>query len=104
MNAQHTPAPWHVEWSMRDGGEAHTIVDNRDMLGLSVIATVHFHDDTEGETKANARLIAAAPELLEALNLALEYWRHRQQRYKNRSPVWVQAARAAIAKATGEQV
>ena len=44
-----------------------------------------------------------APELLEALKLALEYWRHRQQRYKNRSPVWVQAARAAITKATGEQ-
>ena len=52
---------------------------------------------------ANARLLAAAPELLEALKLALEYWRHRQQRYKNRSPVWVQAARAAITKATGEQ-
>ena len=51
---------------------------------------------------ANAQLIAAAPELLEALKLALEYWRHRQQRYKNRSPVWVQAARAAITKATGE--
>ena len=39
-------------------------------------------------------------ELLEALHLALEYWAHREQRYKNRSPVWVQKSRAAIAKAT----
>ena len=47
------------------------------------------------------RLHAVNQELLEALKLALEYWRHRQQRYKNRSPVWVQAASAAIA--TGER-
>ena len=40
-------------------------------------------------------------ELLEALHLALEYWAHREQRYKNRSPVWVQKSREAIAKAGG---
>lgn len=52
-------------------------------------------------TEENARLIAAAPEMLKALKLALEYWGHRQQRYTNRSPVWVQDARTIIAKATG---
>lgn len=35
-------------------------------------------------------------ELRAALNLALEYWAHRQQRYKNRHPVWVEAAKAAL--------
>ena len=40
-------------------------------------------------------------QLMGALNLALEYWSHRQQRYTNRSPAWVQDARAAIAKANG---
>ena len=40
-------------------------------------------------------------ELLEALHLALEYCAHREQRYKNRSPVWVQKSREAIAKAGG---
>lgn len=30
------------------------------------------------------------------LRLALEYWAHRQQRYKNRHPVWVQQARATL--------
>ena len=38
--------------------------------------------------------------LKEALNLALEYWSDRQQRYKNRSPVWVQKARAALSGET----
>jgi len=35
-------------------------------------------------------------ELASALKLALEYWEHRQQRYKNRSPVWVKEARNAL--------
>lgn len=43
---------------------------------------------------------AVAPELFRALELAIEYWAHRQQRYKNRHPVWVQTARAAMSKAT----
>lgn len=51
---------------------------------------------------ADARQREAAPELLEALELGLEYWAHRQQRYRNRHPVWVEKARAAIAKAKGE--
>lgn len=36
-------------------------------------------------------------QLVEALELALEYWKHRQQRYKNRSPMWVTKAREALA-------
>ncbi|ASP30743.1 hypothetical protein CHH26_11280 [Qipengyuania flava] len=39
----------------------------------------------------------AVQKLVEALELALEYWAHRQQRYKNRHPAWVKAARAALA-------
>lgn len=35
--------------------------------------------------------------LVEALDLALEYWRHRQQRYKNLRPKWVIAAESALA-------
>lgn len=61
----------------------------------------HGHIVASNLTEANARLIAVAPELLEALKLGLEYWQDRQQRYSNRSPVWVQKARAAITKTTG---
>lgn len=38
-------------------------------------------------------------ELVSALKLAIEYWDHRQQRYKNRCPVWVQDAQTALANA-----
>lgn len=47
-------------------------------------------------------LLADCDALEEALVLALVYWKERQQRYKNRSPVWVQKARAALAQANGE--
>ncbi|QCP82380.1 hypothetical protein D0C27_11010 [Alcaligenes faecalis] len=39
---------------------------------------------------------AEVEQLEEALYLALEYWTHRQQRYRNRTPTWVQKARAAL--------
>ena len=94
-----TPAPWHIEWSMTQGGEAHHICDCLDMGELSVIATVHFHDDAVGETKANAQLIAAAPELLAALIAA-----HDRLALNNESGAYsdlIWQARAAIANATG---
>ena len=47
-----------------------------------------------GQNEANARLIAAAPDLLEALQGVL--------RVADRATVEFDAARAAIAKATGE--
>ena len=46
--------------------------------------------------QSRADLGAEVQRLREALELALEYWKHRQQRYKNRSPVWVEAARTAL--------
>lgn len=68
-----------------------------------------FYRRATGETNAvlllasdhQAALAATEAEnarLREALTLALEYWAHRQQRYKNRHPAWVQAARAALSE------
>lgn len=88
----HTPGPWAaVEW------ERHaptTIV--RDVEGRrTVIAEVEGGDSAE--VLANARLIAAAPDLLMALRALLarsdmEYW-----------PLEQEVARAAIAKAEDRQ-
>lgn len=56
--AQHTPGPWNCDQTV---GFA-TFVGAEENPN---IAAVHFKDTDEG--KANARLIAAAPELYEAL-------------------------------------
>jgi hypothetical protein len=37
------------------------------------------------------------PEMIATLKLAVEYFNHRQRRYKNRHPVWVERARAILA-------
>jgi len=88
---QHTPRPWEInkdDTGMNDSGtiEASGIVIVPDVYGRS-----------KGEADANARLIAAAPELLEALEDAcLTYAVHGEQPPEK----WL----AAIAHATGEQV
>lgn len=60
-------------------------------LGLVNIALANAYKEDE------SRHAAEREALVNALKLALEYWQHRQQRYKNRHPVWVEAAREAIA-------
>ena len=50
----------------------------------------------------NDRLRARVAELEGVLRLALEYWQHRQQRYKNRFPAWVVAAKEALKEPTNE--
>jgi hypothetical protein len=81
MNAKHTPGPWVVMrggWS-EEGFAQYELHGNR----TSCIADV--------------RLIAAAPELLDALQAIIDLPAH-PMRKKG-----VEIARAAIAKATGEQ-
>jgi len=64
----HTPGPWEVHW-----GEYYPEVRKRfrpDHHSI-VCGTVHgymYSENREAEQRANARLIAAAPDLLEALN------------------------------------
>lgn len=98
-----TPGPWLSD-SFRGGEPNFSRIlrrtENSETDWLFVIQ--HNGEATEERQIVDACLIAAAPDLLEALELALEYFAHRQQRYKNRHPVWVQKARAAIAKARGE--
>jgi BMFP domain-containing protein YqiC len=43
-----------------------------------------------------SKLTQRIAKLEDALKLGLEYWAHRQQRYKNRSPIWVERAREAL--------
>lgn len=71
MGAQHTSGPWCVEDPMdfeltivEAGKETH---EWRFIASCSLPEGDDDQDFTSGEVQANARLIAAAPELLEAL-------------------------------------
>lgn len=105
MTTQHTPAPWtfnKAKYPDNTGGFDFAIEH-----GGQIIAEVFQHtgwqDNTEKEyvaqpVEANARLIAAAPELLEALELFVNAHRepHDKEGYVAR-----EKALSAIAKARG---
>ncbi len=98
MKTNYTPAPWRVNFD-----EAIKIADDNNST-LAMVTHLHLLGRRNGnEVEANARLIAAAPELLEALeelaNRAAEI--HGTARHTV-MPL-VHKARAAIAKATGGQ-
>lgn len=86
---QHTPGPWKVNGNI-DWGRF--CID--DEGGRPVATTEQRHGDHEFATNANARLIAAAPELLEALQAMFRTYNHGSNAVLNK-------ARAAITKATG---
>lgn len=104
MNVQHTPGPW--EWDdMRTKLVGHkgakVLQDGEGMWDLcSCVAVV---DDKPERARSNARLIAAAPDLLEALRRVVNDWVEPDGLpFEDGEMPALDAARAAIAKATGE--
>jgi sialic acid synthase SpsE len=106
--SKHTPGPWigagpsfgdplpryttdiYTEWEDENG----------EVISICELPFNH-HDD---ENEANALLIAAAPDLLEALKLCLPYVRAAMQSTGGMAEYKAElAADAAIAKAEGEQ-
>ncbi len=66
---KHTPGPWEVWQGTLKG--TFTIVRGIAHEGRAQLPTLAQVHNYPGETEANARLIAAAPDLLEAAELAL---------------------------------
>lgn len=61
---KHTPGPWLIE----DHGGNHAYLSGRNWIGfVEVVVRMGTAQTVSPEGMANARLIAAAPELLEAL-------------------------------------
>ena len=93
MSAKHTPGPWeHTGQGDIVGKE-----DNGYGLGYVDVCSVYLRT-VRGRTNANARLISAAPELLDALTEIVaaadgDGWKQLDATFA--------AARVAIAKATG---
>ena len=92
MSGKHTPGPWHVDGPTLKGPAYN-------------IGGVNSHRTTEG--RANALLIAAAPELLEALEAVKEWATEAEEGdpYKARilKPQAWEKVRKALAKAKGTQ-
>jgi len=91
---KHTPGPWHI--GMKPGPIIYG------PSGEQVACLLPAMLDNQ-ENKANARLIAAAPALLEALQVAVL---RVELANKEGDPIlsaWLSEARQAIAQATGEQ-
>lgn len=90
--SKHTPGPW-----LRDGRFVYALNEHGiNAMSLSLPPGIGHYDDKETQ-EANARLIAAAPELLEALQHLLEFADQTGRGCSSQE----EAARAAIAKATG---
>jgi hypothetical protein len=93
---EHTPAPWRV-WKDMDPKEPRQIVGPSDDF-VCVIDEINTNND------ANARLIAAAPELLRALQALEGYTDVFTEHYgrTSRGAEVLAQAKAAIAKAVGK--
>lgn len=91
---KHTPGPWIVDPDMRGLGNL-PVAGVRSFDGISIA-----NCGTDGH--ANARLIAAAPDLLAALQQMMREYECLRFEQPERWPDAATAARAAIAKATGE--
>lgn len=90
----HTAAPWVLDWNV-------SRIDVFSADAATLIATIRRSTLSEGidaAARADARLIAAAPDLLDALQ-AIVYWHGQGSGHVDEG--WFDAAIAAIAKATG---
>ena len=99
--SKHTPGPWKVEHR----GYKYIVSKSRDGYITRDVCRMDGSTMAAFAQEANARLIAAAPELLDVLELALRAHGTMLLSDPPQDP-WVswaveQKARAAIAKATG---
>jgi len=93
---KHTSGPW-IAADVFVNNSPNRLILRQTKYGGDVVLDL---GDTEHANMANARLIAAAPELLDALVLLLPYAARAIQGTTEGQPL-LEAARAAIAKAEG---
>ena len=92
---KHTPGPWYLNLPSNQMGD-YLIND----IDRSSVAQIYRNGLNDGSDEANARLIAAAPELLAACQAFVEAWQKSSQLEK--TDIALRMAEKAIAHATGE--
>lgn len=98
MKTKHTPGPWHIQDNTAEPyGQLR--VDSSTRGSVAICYTVEKGESrTPAECIQNAQLIAAAPELLRALEFAKNELHYHPA---TRNSEALEVVRAAIAKATG---
>lgn len=90
--SEHTPGPWKTRETEEHWGRINVHIEGPDDLELACA-----YQRTSSENKANARLIASAPEMLAALEELLDI-----EGPQPGTAAWADKTRALIAKAKGE--
>ncbi|MGL4296937.1 MAG: hypothetical protein ACRCTG_14590 [Aestuariivirga sp.] len=73
QTTKHTPGPWHVHGAP----STYQHEQPRDIVsGHSLIATACMLNNMRGETLANARLIAAAPDMVSEIRKQIDWLKH----------------------------
>lgn len=108
-NARHTLGSWTV--LPEEADNEYLRIRGTRLGGRYKIANVHcvryvgmyeaISKQEAEESLANARLIAAAPEMFAALQEVVEHWTSQFERRGHAAPEWCKKARAAISKAQG---
>ena len=95
--SKHTPGTWKFRTCYTKGEPVEYAVESTHPEHSGLIATVHITVDNDDEDYTNAKLIAAAPDLLAALKDLLSM----AESVHEVPPTRANKARAAIAKAEG---
>lgn len=98
MSAQHTPGPWQVERG--------PVSRNLCVMSATTWICGQLQSDNEtsidtAEVIANARLIAAAPDMLAACKSALEFYDAQPKPHQAGEAAILDGLKAALTKATG---
>lgn len=101
--SKHTPGPWEVDDASGEGAVGVFDENGQRICYMSEEAMAPDGLRSRGEDEANARLIAAAPKMLEALRTSLARLDGKAAAVKNEHYMAEERAamRAAIRKATG---
>lgn len=81
-SASHTPGPWSVNTAHEDPQfQSVSDKDGRTIADIAYHKFTETHYPLRAESEANARLIAAAPELLDAAKWALNFITNTERSY-----------------------
>lgn len=104
--SKHTPGPWEIDTVTRPA-EICTIhhvppQGEEKQRWVYVRGAIGYWEADANEQLANARLIAAAPDLLQAAKAVVERWDSPRWKEQEHTGTFIDKLRAAIAKAEGD--